>query len=95
MSSKGFNFLVYIVESPSSIDIYNKRSEGEILSKALSLSDISSIHRLAVNFEAFQASLTIGIEKCLEESNIIMPIIHISAHGNQNGITLTSGEIVT
>lgn len=89
------DFLVYIVESPSPIDLYHKRSEGEILSKALSLSNISSTHRLAVSFEAFYASLTVGIEEHLKQSNAKLPFIHISAHGNKDGIQLTNGDIVT
>jgi hypothetical protein len=87
-------FLVYIIESPSPVDLYHNTYEGEILSKALSLAGIPSIHRLAVNLEAFIASLTIGLQEYLKQSDSLPPILHISAHGSSEGIQLTSGEVV-
>jgi len=89
------NFLVYIIESPSAPDLYHKKSEAEILSKALLLCNICSVSRLAVNSEAFKAAMTIGIEEYLKQPAALPPIIHISAHGFRDGIQLTSGEIVT
>lgn len=88
-------FFVYIIESPSGIDIYHRRSEGEILSQALSLAGIPFAHKTAVNLEAFIASLTIGLGEYLkEQTGDLLPAIHISAHGNEKGIQLTSKEIV-
>jgi len=87
-------FLVYIVESPSHIDLYHKRWEGEILSRALSLAGIPSSHKLAVSLEAFTASLTIGLQEYLEKANALPPILHISSHGSIEGIQLTSGEVL-
>ena len=51
-------FSVYIVESPSGDDLYHKRFEGEILSKALALADIPSEHRLAVDLSTFKAAFS-------------------------------------
>lgn len=88
------DFLVYIVESPSPVDLYHKRFEGEMLTKALYLAGIPSIHKLAVNLEAFEASLTIGLDEYLKQPNALFPILHISSHGNRKGIQFTSGEVL-
>lgn len=87
-------FRVYIIESPSPVDLYHKISEGELLSRALSLAGIPSTHRLTVNLEAFKASLTIGLQEHLNQADALPPILHISAHGSREGIQLTSGEVV-
>lgn len=87
-------FFVYIIESPSPVDLYHKTYEGEILSKALSLAGIPSTHRLAVNLEAFIASLTIGLQDYLKQADALPPILHISAHGSAEGVQLTNGEVV-
>lgn len=87
------NFHVYIVESPNAPDLYHKRFEGEALSQTLKLAGISSSHRLAVNWEAFQAAFYVGLKEYFEVNNL-PPVIHISAHGDNNGIQLTDGKNV-
>lgn len=91
------DFHVYIVESPNSPDLYHKRFEGETLTKTLSLSQISSSHRLAVKKEAFVAALTVGLKEHFEDISTknLSPLIHISSHGNEEGLELTSGEKIT
>ncbi len=86
------SFLVYIVESPSSVDLYHKRYEGELLIKALDLAGIPSEHKLAVNLEAFNASFTVGLQEHLSLPGALPPLLHISAHGDKKGIQLTNGE---
>jgi len=87
-------FSVYIVESPSPVDLYHKMWEGEILLQALSLAGIPSTHKLAVNLEAFRASFIVGLQEYLEKANALPPILHISAHGSISGIELTSKEVL-
>ena len=87
-------FLVYIVESPSPVDLYHKRYEGELLMKALELAGIPSEHKLAVNSEAFNASFTVGLQESLSQPNASPPLLHISAHGSKEGIQLTSGQLI-
>ncbi|MFA5770219.1 MAG: hypothetical protein WC894_01850 [Patescibacteria group bacterium] len=86
-------FHVYIIESPNAVDLYHKRFEGESLQKTLKLSGIESSHRLTVNLESFRAAFYVGLKEYFE-SNSVQPIIHISAHGNSEGIELTSKEKV-
>lgn len=87
-------FLVYIVESPSSVDLYHKRYEGELLMKALELAGIPSEHKLAVDSGAFNASFTVGLQVYLSRPEALPPLLHISAHGSEKGVQLTSGEVI-
>lgn len=87
------SFFVYIIESPNPKDLYHKRFEGETLQKTLGLSGIESGHRLTVNKEAFVASFYVGLVEYFRH-NTISPIIHISAHGDTEGIELTNEERV-
>jgi hypothetical protein len=88
------NFHVYIVESPNAPDLYHGRFEGEALEKTIKLSDLSCSRRLVVNREAFTAAFLVGIKKYFEASGMPL-VIHISAHGNEEGIQLSSGETVS
>ena len=95
MESQRRNFFVYIVESPSDRNIYMKQSEGEILSQALSLAEINSKCRVVVNPAILKDSLRDGLREYLEElpDPYMLPVLHISAHGNEEGIQLTNGEM--
>lgn len=88
-------FFVYIVESPSPVDLYHRRGEGDLLVQAIRLNRIPCIARLAVNLEAFIAALRIGLHEAMQATPDAIPILHISAHGFDNGIQLCSGEIVS
>src|SRR5919106_5159386 len=87
-------FFVFIVESPSAADLYHKRSESDLLRKVLELEGIPSVARVAISRQALYAALTVGIAEEMKTVEDRIPIIHISAHGNANGIQLSTGEVV-
>jgi hypothetical protein len=89
-----YDFFVYIVESPSAPDIYQGRCEGGILAQALRLDSIPCVTRTAINLEAFSAALSIGFPEVMKQFPGRYPILHLSAHGNADGIQLSSGETV-
>lgn len=89
---KGRKFHVYIVESPGSHDLYDRRSEGEALQKTLRLSGIQSSYHLAIDKQIFSYAFRQGLINHYKNAYNYDPIIHISAHGDQNGIGLTNGE---
>lgn len=89
------HFFVYIVESPSPIDIYHGRSEGARLVETLKLDSIACVSRTAINGTAFVAALKIGLAEEMEQFPGRIPFIHLSAHGSDDGIQLSSGEIVS
>lgn len=91
---KRLKFFVYVIESPSPVDLYHRRSEGEMLRQAINLNQIACTLRLAVNLEAFTAAIRIGLHEAMEAFPNTIPILHISAHGFSEGIQLSSGEVV-
>lgn len=100
---------VFIIESPSSEDFFTKRYEGEVLHKFLTWRGIKSFHYFAVNKNSFQKAIKNLIRDTLGEGfkisglckidekplPMFLPIIHISAHGNEKSISLTSRELIT
>jgi hypothetical protein len=88
------SFFVYIVESPSAVDIYHKRSESDLLQNVLELEGIPSVARLAISRSAFYAAMTVGIAEEMKNLGERIPIIHLSSHGNAEGIGLSSGEVL-
>lgn len=88
-------FFVFVIESPSSVDLYHRRSEGEILQQAANLNQISCIVKTTINYEAFEAALKIGLKEAMDIFQGSIPILHISAHGFAGGIQLSSGEIIS
>ncbi len=90
-----YNFFVYIVESPSAPDLYHGRSEGALVVNALGLDQIPCISRIAINHEAFEAALKIGLPDAMKQFQGRYPILHLSAHGSTQGIQLSSGGVIT
>jgi hypothetical protein len=87
-------FFVFVVESPSPVDLYHRRSEGEIIRQTVNLNQIPCIVRTAVNLEAFVASLKIGLPEEMKSYEGLIPILHISAHGDSEGLQLSDGTVI-
>jgi hypothetical protein len=90
-----FNFFVYVVESPSAVDLYHRRSEGYIIQQSVNLNQIPCSVVTAINLEAFEAALKVGISKSMQAFPNMIPMLHISAHGYEEGIQLSSGGILS
>ena len=85
-------FYVQIVESPHADDLFDGRTEGRMLSEALSLAEVKSRYRLAVNLDTFSRALSHDLGDAVK--NFGLPLLHISAHGNEDGIELTQGAFL-
>lgn len=89
-------FVIHIIESPSANDLLDGRHEGAALQESLRLMEVSSERFLVVN----EATLVEAIRRIAvlhEEGNAYaehVPILHVSCHGYEKGIGLTSGEEV-
>ena len=92
---KILKFFVYVIESPSAVDLYHRRSEGEIIRQAVNLNQIPSSVVTAINIESFVAALKIGLSEAMDLLPGMIPMLHISAHGDKEGIQLSSGEVLT
>jgi len=86
---------IYIVESPSPDDLFNNRKEGEALTKALELIGCNFHYFLTVDKTNFEKSLLEIAQLHSSKYKKTMPIIHLSAHGSEQGIALTNGVIIT
>jgi len=84
---------IYIIEFPSADDIRNNRKEGDALYHALKLSEIDVSYQLAINKEALKSALNDVVVDFFKKKgkHTAMPYIHISAHGDEDGIELSDG----
>jgi len=83
------SFYVHIVESPSPEDLLDGRTEGRILCSFLDVAGIPYLYNLAVDANQFQIAIT---DRIVQGGQIfkLPPILHISCHGDQQGIQLTN-----
>ncbi|KCZ88458.1 hypothetical protein [Hyphomonas jannaschiana] len=91
-SIQGF---VHIVESPSAYDMLDGRTEGRSLSEFLELAQIDSSYSLATTRETFETALSERLSAAVQRFDPKLPIIHLSMHGNQQGIGLTDGHFLS
>jgi len=87
-------FFVFVIESPSAVDLYHRRSEGDIVRQAVELNGIHCTVKTAISREAFDACLKVGLKEAMAERPGFLPLIHISAHGNSDGIQLSDGYVM-
>lgn len=96
--------VVSIIESPSATDILDNRREGYALTSALSLSGIPTqyfaVSSRATLQQAFEiiasnpASTKRIRDQRLVQNNLYVPFIHISVHGDEDGIYLTDETFI-
>jgi hypothetical protein len=82
---------VHIIESPRSSDRRARTAEGPALAEALRLYGIGvTLHDVRTQ-PAFKAAFHDIADWHAKRRRGRTPIVHISAHGDENGIQLTSG----
>jgi hypothetical protein len=88
-------FFVYIVESPSAVDLYHGTHEGTMLLQSLQLNQIASVARLTATATAFRAAFQVGLPETMKTFPNLVPVIHISGHGSADGLELTDGTRIS
>ena len=88
------NAFVYVVESTSSIDLLAGRSEGRALGESLTLAQIPNSYSFAADEATFRECLTNRLWQTAKALGGKGPVIHLSVHGNQEGIELTDGSFI-
>lgn len=83
---------VYVIESPSSRDLLDGRTEGRMLTEALRLAEIPHWYSLASDRSMFREALSERLLEAWEAHGKKVPILHLSLHGSTDGVVLTSGE---
>jgi hypothetical protein len=89
-----FDAFVYVVESPSADDLYDGRTEGRVLTEAFQLAGIKNRYIVAAGRDQFQRALGHDFATAVRQVGAV-PILHLSAHGCDEGIGLTDGDLVT
>ena len=87
-------FFVYVIESPSAPDLYHHRSEADLLRQAINLDLTTCVTRCAISRDAFNAALHVGLFEEMQAFPNLVPILHVSAHGNSEGIRLSNGNTI-
>lgn len=85
---------VYVIESPSDDDLLDGRTEGRSLCEALRLAEIPHWYSLVTTSKTFEESIGRRLSEALSRFNQ-PPIIHLSMHGNNDGVALTNGEFLS
>jgi hypothetical protein len=97
-------FFVYMIESPSARDAFQDRSEQPLLSAALALSGIHCTTRTVLNLKTLETAFKKDFRRQFRRRNrplkdaglpLEMPIIHLSCHGDAEGIELSDGREVS
>lgn len=82
---------VYMIESPSDADCLDGYYEGNLLINALKIMNIHSYYRLAVNRSTFTEAIN-RMQELIQARHV--PFLHLSAHGNPEGILLTDRSFI-
>ena len=85
---------VHIIESPSANDLLDGRTEGRALSEILSLAKIPHFYSLATSWETFNTALDTRLIKAYDHFQQ-PPILHLSMHGDQEGVGLTDNTFIS
>ena len=84
-----------MIESPSNEDLLDGRTEGRALIESLRLAEIPVWYSLATTREMLERSLKERLVRALKEIPDRWPILHISAHGNHEGIGLSNDDFIS
>src|SRR5688572_4013746 len=85
---------VYVIESPSASDLLDGRTEGQALCGVLDLAEIPRSYSLVTNLDTLSSALTSRLVEAWERFGVL-PVLHLSLHGNEDGVGLTDGTFVT
>lgn len=87
-------FFVHVVESPSSVDLLDGRTEGRVLLEALGLSDVPATYNLVTSRATLKEALGNRLVDAMGSWKRF-PILHFSLHGSAEGISLTDCEFIS
>lgn len=83
---------INIIESPSKADREAGRSEGKMLTAALDLAELPYLYSDVPDYQEFMTALGRWTVEAIARERV--PVIHLSMHGNENGLVLTDGRFL-
>ncbi|HVT39944.1 MAG TPA: hypothetical protein VHE78_12915 [Gemmatimonadaceae bacterium] len=85
---------VYIIDSPTSFDLLNGRTEGQDVCGELELANIENAYHLAADKEMLEIILRLRIATEVKRRGL-PPTLLFSVYAEDKGLRLTSGELVS
>jgi hypothetical protein len=89
-------FLIYIIESPSNDDLLLNQREGDSLSRILELCKIPNRLFTVIDIKSLENAIQIIKDDYIQtrktRTGPLLPLIHLSCHGNDQQIGLSNGE---
>lgn len=85
------NAFVYVIESPSDIDLLDGRTEGRALCETLRLACVDHGYSLVTTLQSLRYALKDRLIEIGSHFPHKIPLLHLSVHGNDDGIQLTDG----
>jgi hypothetical protein len=85
---------VHIIESPSDSDLLHGWTEGRTLCEALNIANIPYFYNLAATRKTLEESLGIRLYQAVSHHKR-PPIIHLSMHGDNDGVQLMNREFLS
>ena len=85
----------YVIESPSSFELYDDRPGRNVLVQALRLAEVPCVFHCALSREAFCEALDSGLKEATARLQPKLPLIHLSSQGHPDGVPLSSGEMIS
>jgi hypothetical protein len=83
---------IHIIESPSPLDILKDNREGAVLTEGLKLLGIENRYYMAINKSTFSNAIDQTMDNYKE--GLFPAILHLSSHGNQDGVQLSDGVVI-
>lgn len=98
-TAQNFIPFVYIVDSPSSQDIFNGYSIGMALRDTLHAIRVPTFYTFASNRDMFEQAFQAKLQGAINQFQNVpsanaYPFIHLCMHGHNGGIGLTSNEFI-
>src|SRR5690348_4084510 len=87
-------FVVFLVESPSEADLAEDRGERGVIKPIAELLGIPCATEQVISKRGLVECLTYRFPQAVSIYPGHVPILHVSAHGNQNGIGLSNGDVL-
>jgi hypothetical protein len=92
---------VHIIESPSEADLLADRKEGHALQESLRLHDIPATLHAAISSKGFFKALAAVVEWYNDGAGLLdertddaVPVLHVSCHGNDEGLAFSNGDFL-
>jgi len=87
-------FVVFIVEAPSDLDLFVRRTESEIIQRFVELSNMPCVSNTAISSRVLTECLLTKLPQTMAQYPGHIPVLHISAHGNSEGIQLSMDDFL-